>query len=993
MKQLRIPIKGIKRNSPQGTEDGACDDLINMRFINNAWRPIAPKVKLHDENTYDLQRIHVIDGVDIGNWIGYLELTEAIDYFDPSDGSVTQAVMTLNATETLNDILFLKRLMIVVTDENAYKFYYKDSTYVPINLTGIEDDFGVTLSFDALFTTTVTDTGSDAEELLGKYYKLINEGSSAGYNYGGFFYRVALKMFDGNYIMHTSPTYYQFATHSTLLSKAAGVFTLALSAASTSILARYTQISDTEYDAIKDLIQSIVVFGSKVEPLYDIDEDTITDANLTTLVPLDGDSVLLKEQSLIGINPDFKKMGDSIAWYQIGEISLSKLVLDAGSQTDDLLLTGTNGSADITGTGGLTRTATFDVTLSTTAANFVGSYAGDYLALGITLTKQGDTLKFSKIDGTYVSPVITTNAPSPPGDLSGSVTTVVVPATPGEYTEDIEVDFNGYYQNYATRRKLPVDDFTHHELTGNASYIYNDRLMFGDTVQTLATPYINTFRPQTNAVLPTGTYNYREMVTGKIEIVLGTFDEKVITQDVELDLYENIADPLDIAVFFPNLISYPDSRAKEIIVHIEYLGVFYELFRENLQKSSLHNFSYFVNPDFDKEDVDSATSDPRRIDTNFNSYPIQFAYTDLSASTLLDEDNVITDNNRWAVSEVNNPIIFANENSNQVGIGTIIAFGTNTERIGTSQFGQFPIIIFMSTGRWIAELGTGDIYVTRIVPIDRDVIRDKDAKLDLAFGVVYITAEGLKIAQAKEVVVISDMVDGSPDLNFIDNTDFIYFANNENTVQMIDYLDKVEFLTYLEDATLGYNKNFENSELIIANPNYYYAYVYDITSKTWYKFAEKISQFIPSYPNLYAMSEKRSGIVAPYVLTKRILNISAEEAGNTQCMIVTRALTMGMEDVFKKLHRTFIRGYFTTKTDTYAAAYIFGSDNLKDWKFITGNDMNTTEFKDVWITHTKGSSRYFIVVFAAELSVGTGIINRFNSIDCMFQEKRNLKLR
>jgi hypothetical protein len=103
---------------------------------------------------------------------------------------------------------------------------------------------------------------------------------------------------------------------------------------------------------------------------------------------------------------------------------------------------------------------------------------------------------------------------------------------------------------------------------------------------------------------------------------------------------------------------------------------------------------------------------------------------------------------------------------------------------------------------------------------------------------------------------------------------------------------------------------------------------------------------------------------------------------------------MGLEDVFKKLHRTFIRGYFTTKEGTYAAAYIFGSDDLKTWNFVTGNDMNTGEFKDIWLTHTKGSSRYYIVVFAAELSVNhQSIVNRLSNIDTSFQEKRTNKLR
>jgi len=1021
MKQIRIQNKGIKRNNPQGTDDSACDDLINMRFINNAWRPIAPKATLHPENTYTLQRIHVIDGVDDGNWIGYLDSTPGvIKYFIPSTGVVTQTIITLNATETLNDILFLKKIMTIVTDENAYKFYYKDGLYKQINLTGIESVFTVDLSKGKMNPDVSTDRteSSDAStppptfseaELLANWVKFLNESSSDGYNYGGIFYRIALKMFDGSYILHTLPKYYQFDSNDVSLTWAydGGLpyeyyFDLYTAKVLGSLKYTPSTLGDTtQFEGLKDFIQSVVVFASKAEGLFDLNEKSMTEENLWSIVPFADTPTLLSSQTVIGINPDFKKMADSVAWYQIGEVALNDLEDDAGLGYCDITLWGTFGTANISGIGSLTKLVTFDTSLTQTARNFISDYADEYLALGIQVTQNGGQLKFVNPNGT----LDTGSMANVSGDLSFSlIIQSHYAAVSGDLWGDVEMDMDGFYTNYATRRTLPVDDFTHHDLTGNATYVYNNRLMFGDTLQTLALPYIMPFpkndfiaSPRIAVLIAIGLYVeyvWDALVTVKVEVKIDTDDgERIVIQDASWDSYKATTSATDKAIFLPNVIGYPDARAKEVVVYLWDDPDWRELLRVDLKKSTFYNYSYAYFDKFHRLATDDANVDPRYVNYNFASYPIQYVVATATIATLPTVNRLLVDNNRWATSEVNNPSLFKNVNSNQVGIGRILAFGTNTELIGVSQFGQFPIIIFMSTGRWIAEIGTGEVYITRIVPLDRDVIRDKDAKLDLAFGVVYITAEGLKIAQAKEVVVISESVDGLPDQNFIDNTDFIYFANNENTVQMIDYLDKVDFLTYLEDAILGYNKNFENSELIIANPNYYYAYVYDITSKTWYKFAEKISQFIPSYPNLYAMSEKRSGIIAPYSLTKRILNISSEVAGDTQCMIVTRALSMGLEDVFKKLHRTFVRGYFTTKTDAYAAAYIFASDDLKNWKFVTGNDANTGEFNNIWLTHSKGSSRYYIVVFLAELSVGSGIINRFNSIDIMFQEKRNQKLR
>jgi hypothetical protein len=210
MKQIRIPIKGIERNSPQGIGVG-CDDMINMRFIKNAWRPLAPKVTLHPENDYKPQRIHTDDGID--NWIGYLASARAIEYFDPDTLAVIQSILTLNGVEELNDILFLKRMLIVLTDENSYKFYFKDGAYQSISLIGIEDMILVNRFPGLNYSTIYTELASDAAGLLSKYYKLVNEASEKGYLHGGFYYRTAFKMFDGNFIMHSSPIYHQFAQH------------------------------------------------------------------------------------------------------------------------------------------------------------------------------------------------------------------------------------------------------------------------------------------------------------------------------------------------------------------------------------------------------------------------------------------------------------------------------------------------------------------------------------------------------------------------------------------------------------------------------------------------------------------------------------------------------------------------------------------------------------------------------------------------------------
>ena len=79
-------------------------------------------------------------------------------------------------------------------------------------------------------------------------------------------------------------------------------------------------------------------------------------------------------------------------------------------QVDTLTLTGTSGTANIAGAGGLTKLATFDTDLTTTAAAFVTAHAAAYLVEGIVLTSSGAGLIFTaNVAGTrFTHPTITT---------------------------------------------------------------------------------------------------------------------------------------------------------------------------------------------------------------------------------------------------------------------------------------------------------------------------------------------------------------------------------------------------------------------------------------------------------------------------------------------------------------------------------------------------------------------------------------------------------
>lgn len=118
-------------------------------------------------------------------------------------------------------------------------------------------------------------------------------------------------------------------------------------------------------------------------------------------------------------------------------------------QVNIVTLSGTSGTATIGGP--LSKTATFSISLTTTASNFVTTYAADYLTNNIVITSDGATITFKATDpNVEFSEVTVTNAS---GDLTGTVSTqtdveqVIVQSPvykrPSEYVYQYKLD-NGY---------------------------------------------------------------------------------------------------------------------------------------------------------------------------------------------------------------------------------------------------------------------------------------------------------------------------------------------------------------------------------------------------------------------------------------------------------------------------------------------------------------------------------------------------------------------
>jgi len=116
----------------------------------------------------------------------------------------------------------------------------------------------------------------------------------------------------------------------------------------------------------------------------------------------------------------------------------------AMKQVETITLTGDSGTANITDAGGLTKTATFDTDLETTASNFVEDNEVAYLEQGIVLTSEGEKIVFTvETSGEkFTQPIITNTT----GNLSGTVVSTIRNEPVQVFGQEFKINYEAQYQ-------------------------------------------------------------------------------------------------------------------------------------------------------------------------------------------------------------------------------------------------------------------------------------------------------------------------------------------------------------------------------------------------------------------------------------------------------------------------------------------------------------------------------------------------------------------
>lgn len=218
-KQVKTIIPtGIVRNTPdKNSKDGSLLEAIGVRYRDGAWRGVGEKVAgdyvetlIQHTETYH----HPVLPADY--YICYEPSTREIWLREAnlSGGFSSNDVklLTFASGEVLSGFAHLNKFLIVYSDIDTYTFYWKETAYLelgqlPIPIFQVTDSIADTIAL----TTEVDNNGSDIDDVNNCVASTLKDIDSYKLNNmfnGNVIVRLAWKLWDGSYIMHSVPYYW-----------------------------------------------------------------------------------------------------------------------------------------------------------------------------------------------------------------------------------------------------------------------------------------------------------------------------------------------------------------------------------------------------------------------------------------------------------------------------------------------------------------------------------------------------------------------------------------------------------------------------------------------------------------------------------------------------------------------------------------------------------------------------------------------------------------
>lgn len=207
----------------------------------------------------------------------------------------------------------------------------------------------------------------------------------------------------------------------------------------------------------------------------------------------------------------------------------------------------------------------------------------------------------------------------------------------------------------------------------------------------------------------------------------------------------------------------------------------------------------------------------------------------------------IKSTNILQLSQTDNPFFLPNEENYVFGEqdNEILAISSSNGLTQDRNFGTYPLYIFATDGIYTMAVGNGNVAYSNIVKINNTQIINPNV-LNTKYGIIFLSKEGLSLINGRSISVISHFVKGKPTITNAINLKKLeslapkhYININSYTQDLHEILNKFaltpttdDFLQEIKDAQFYYDE-LHNEVCIVVKDKY--TYVFNLALNVFYK--------------------------------------------------------------------------------------------------------------------------------------------------------------
>lgn len=356
-----------------------------------------------------------------------------------------------------------------------------------------------------------------------------------------------------------------------------------------------------------------------------------------------------------------------------------------------------------------------------------------------------------------------------------------------------------------------------------------------------------------------------------------------------------------------------------------------------------------------------------------------------------ESDGLIYSPNVVQLTETNNALITPNKENYSFGEkdNRVIAIRSNTGTLATSErnFGMTPLYVFCDDGIYVMQVGSGDVAYSNVIKINNDRVINPNT-LQTPAGVIYISETGVNIISSKGVKNISERMHGTPTVTKQKNIDEIenitpthqqLVYNTSGIIELVtlhdlgDAIDVTcltpadkDFITEIKDCQMYYNSTDNEACFVVEN----YTYVYNIRYDCWYKrhdsYRVEDDFTLSKRESITALNDKGN----EYTITNGLVLYSTEEKEDNRqdiskrIAIITKYLLLNTRQ-YKHIERMIFNMSWTTRDNFYLL--VLGSNDGINFSMIkkihqyTMVEDEPKQRQDYYLSRMLRSVKYIVI--------------------------------